>query len=161
MAVASEPQTAFAVERFVCQRRDCNGGSCSECIAIWFCDAEAECRLRFSAKIAIDFNPSLAVHRRANLLAVTDLESLGMCQSADTHSAPAGTTVMSRRGTTATGVRTCQATRLGPSLTVPSSDGKLVLGTWQQIFHLKYDVRGREHTTAVTVIGDERQSTRE
>jgi secondary thiamine-phosphate synthase enzyme len=47
-----------------------------------------------------------------------------------------------------------QATLLGPSLTVPISDGKLVLGTWQQIFHLECDVRGRERTIVVTVIGD-------
>lgn len=36
-----------------------------------------------------------------------------------------------------------QATLLGPSLTVPIRDGKLVLGTWQQIFHLECDARGR------------------
>lgn len=47
-----------------------------------------------------------------------------------------------------------QATMLGPSLTVPISDGKLVLGTWQQIFHLECDVRGRRRTIAVTVIGE-------
>ena len=47
-----------------------------------------------------------------------------------------------------------QATLLGPSLTVPISDGKLVLGTWQQIFHLECDVRGRQRTILVTVIGD-------
>ena len=47
-----------------------------------------------------------------------------------------------------------QATLLGPSLTVPISDGQLVLGTWQQIFHLECDVRGRERTVVVTVIGD-------
>src|SRR5439155_9592485 len=37
-----------------------------------------------------------------------------------------------------------QATLLGPSLTVPIADGKLVLGTWQQIFHLECDVRGAD-----------------
>ena len=47
-----------------------------------------------------------------------------------------------------------QATLLGPSLTVPVADGKLVLGTWQQIFHLECDIRGRERTVLVTVIGD-------
>ena len=46
-----------------------------------------------------------------------------------------------------------QATLLGPSLTVPIADGKLVLGTWQQIFHLECDVRGRQRTMIVTVIG--------
>jgi secondary thiamine-phosphate synthase enzyme len=47
-----------------------------------------------------------------------------------------------------------QATILGPSLTVPVADGKPVLGTWQQIFHLECDVRGRQRTVVVTVIGD-------
>jgi secondary thiamine-phosphate synthase enzyme len=47
-----------------------------------------------------------------------------------------------------------QATLSGPSLTVPIADGKLVLGTWQQIFHLECDVRGRRRTVVVTVVGD-------
>jgi secondary thiamine-phosphate synthase enzyme len=47
-----------------------------------------------------------------------------------------------------------QATLLGPSLTVPIAEGKLVLGTWQQVFHLECDVRGRQRTLAVTVVGD-------
>ncbi len=47
-----------------------------------------------------------------------------------------------------------QATLLGPSLTVPITDCRLVLGTWQQIFHLECDVKPRRRTIAVTVIGD-------
>ena len=47
-----------------------------------------------------------------------------------------------------------QATLLGPSLTVPVSEGKLALGTWQQIFHLECDVRGRERMVQVTVVGE-------
>ena len=47
-----------------------------------------------------------------------------------------------------------QATLLGPSLTVPIGDGKLVLGTWQQIFHLECDVRERQRTVVVTVVGN-------
>ena len=47
-----------------------------------------------------------------------------------------------------------QATLLGPSLTVPIRDGKLVLGTWQQVIHLECDVRPRRRTIAVTVLGD-------
>jgi len=47
-----------------------------------------------------------------------------------------------------------QATLQGPSLTVPIADGKLVLGTWQQIFHLECDVRARQRTVIVTVVGD-------
>ncbi|HET9789779.1 MAG TPA: secondary thiamine-phosphate synthase enzyme YjbQ [Candidatus Angelobacter sp.] len=47
-----------------------------------------------------------------------------------------------------------QATILGPSLTVPISGGKPVLGTWQQIFHLECDVRGRDRTVVITVSGE-------
>ena len=47
-----------------------------------------------------------------------------------------------------------QATLLGPSLTVPLAEGKLALGTWQQIFHLECDVRGRQRTIIITVLGD-------
>jgi secondary thiamine-phosphate synthase enzyme len=47
-----------------------------------------------------------------------------------------------------------QATVLGPSLTAPIVDGKLLLGTWQQIFHLECDVRGRRRTIIVTATGD-------
>ena len=47
-----------------------------------------------------------------------------------------------------------QATLLGPSLTVPISEGKLALGTWQQIFHLECDVRGRQRTVQLTVMGE-------
>jgi secondary thiamine-phosphate synthase enzyme len=47
-----------------------------------------------------------------------------------------------------------QATLLGPSLTVPVSDGKLVLGTWQQIFHLECDIKPRRRTIVATVVGE-------
>lgn len=47
-----------------------------------------------------------------------------------------------------------QATMLGPSLTVPIKDGKLLLGTWQQVFHLECDIKPRRRTIAVTVIGE-------
>ena len=47
-----------------------------------------------------------------------------------------------------------QATLLGPSFTAPIADGKLLLGTWQQIFHLECDVRGRQRTVVVTVVGE-------
>jgi secondary thiamine-phosphate synthase enzyme len=48
-----------------------------------------------------------------------------------------------------------QATWLGQSLSVPIGDGGLLLGTWQQIFHLECDVRPRQRTVVVTVLGDE------
>jgi secondary thiamine-phosphate synthase enzyme len=47
-----------------------------------------------------------------------------------------------------------QATMLGPSLTVPVKDGKLVLGTWQQVFHLECDIKPRRRAIAITVMGD-------
>jgi len=47
-----------------------------------------------------------------------------------------------------------QATMLGQSLGVPVTDGKLVLGTWQQIFHLECDIKPRQRTVVVTVSGD-------
>jgi len=47
-----------------------------------------------------------------------------------------------------------QATWLGSDLTVPMSDGQLVLGTWQQIFHLECDVKPRQRQIVVTVIGE-------
>ena len=47
-----------------------------------------------------------------------------------------------------------QATLLGPSLSVPIREGELVLGTWQQIFHLECDVRPRQRTVVVTVLGE-------
>ena len=46
-----------------------------------------------------------------------------------------------------------QATWLGPSISVPVRNGKLVLGTWQQIFHLECDVRSRRRQVVVTVMG--------
>ncbi len=47
-----------------------------------------------------------------------------------------------------------QATLLGPSLTVAVGGGKLLLGTWQQIFLLECDVRARQRTVVITVIGE-------
>ena len=47
-----------------------------------------------------------------------------------------------------------QATMLGPSITVPIKEGKLLLGTWQQIFHLECDIKPRRRTVVVTAIGE-------
>jgi secondary thiamine-phosphate synthase enzyme len=47
-----------------------------------------------------------------------------------------------------------QATLMGPSLTVPIRQGELVLGTWQQIFHIECDIRARQRTICVTVMGE-------
>jgi secondary thiamine-phosphate synthase enzyme len=47
-----------------------------------------------------------------------------------------------------------QATLLAQNLAVPVHDGLLMLATWQQVFLLECDVRARERTIAVTVLGD-------
>ena len=47
-----------------------------------------------------------------------------------------------------------RAALIGPSLTVPVIDGKLGLGTWQQIVLVDFDNRPRERTFTVTVLGD-------
>jgi secondary thiamine-phosphate synthase enzyme len=47
-----------------------------------------------------------------------------------------------------------QATWLGPSVTVPVAEGAMVLGTWQQIFHLECDIKPRRRTIVVTVLGE-------
>jgi secondary thiamine-phosphate synthase enzyme len=47
-----------------------------------------------------------------------------------------------------------RASALGPSLTVPIVDGRLTLGTWQQIVLLDFDTRGRRREVIVQVVGD-------
>ncbi len=47
-----------------------------------------------------------------------------------------------------------QATLMGPGLTVPVSEGRPVLGTWQQVFHMECDVKPRNRRVIVTVTGD-------
>jgi secondary thiamine-phosphate synthase enzyme len=47
-----------------------------------------------------------------------------------------------------------QATTLGPGLSVPVGEGKLLLGTWQQVFLLECDIRSRQRTVVVTVMGE-------
>ena len=47
-----------------------------------------------------------------------------------------------------------RAAMIGASETIPIADGRLVLGTWQRIVFLDLDVRPRERTVQVTVVGD-------
>lgn len=47
-----------------------------------------------------------------------------------------------------------QATWLGQTASFPVADGKPVLGTWQQLFHLECDVKPRQRTLVVTVMGE-------
>jgi len=48
-----------------------------------------------------------------------------------------------------------RASLLGPSLTVPIVDGKLLLGTWQQIVFLEFDNKPRSREVTVQIVGDE------
>jgi len=47
-----------------------------------------------------------------------------------------------------------RAALLGPSLTVPFVDGQLMLGTWQQIIHVDFDIRPRRRELVVQMIGE-------
>ena len=47
-----------------------------------------------------------------------------------------------------------RATLMGPSLTVPFRDKKLLLGTWQQIVLLDFDVPARSRELAVQILGE-------
>lgn len=47
-----------------------------------------------------------------------------------------------------------RASVLGPSLTVPFVNGRLTLGTWQQIVFVDFDNRPRNRKLEVVLIGD-------
>lgn len=47
-----------------------------------------------------------------------------------------------------------RAAFLGPSLTVPIVDGRLALGTWQQIVFLELDNKPRQREVLVQIVGD-------
>ncbi len=49
-----------------------------------------------------------------------------------------------------------RAALLGPSLTIPVIEGKLVLGTWQQVILCDFDNRPRERQVVVQVSGNSR-----
>ena len=47
-----------------------------------------------------------------------------------------------------------RASLIGPSLTVPIKDGKLTLGTWQQLVLVELDTRSRSRELIVQIIGE-------
>lgn len=49
-----------------------------------------------------------------------------------------------------------RASLLGPSLTVPFEEGRLLLGTWQQIILVDFDNRPRRREVVVQLSGDRR-----
>jgi secondary thiamine-phosphate synthase enzyme len=48
-----------------------------------------------------------------------------------------------------------RASLIGPSLTVPFKNGRLMLGVWQQIVVLEMDTRGRERNIVLQMIGEQ------
>lgn len=47
-----------------------------------------------------------------------------------------------------------RASTIGPSLTIPIEDGRMTLGTWQQIVVIDHDIRPRTREIVVQVIGE-------
>ena len=47
-----------------------------------------------------------------------------------------------------------RAALLGPSLSIPIVDGRLTLGTWQQVLFLDFDVVARQREITVQVTGE-------
>ncbi len=47
-----------------------------------------------------------------------------------------------------------RASLIGPSLTIPFTDKMLTLGTWQQIVLVEMDIRARERSIALQIIGE-------
>ncbi len=47
-----------------------------------------------------------------------------------------------------------RAAMLGPSITVPFVNGRLTLGTWQQIIYLDFDNRPRQRELVVQLMGE-------
>ena len=47
-----------------------------------------------------------------------------------------------------------RASLIGPSLSIPFSNGRLILGTWQQIVMLELDTRQRERVITLQILGE-------
>ena len=47
-----------------------------------------------------------------------------------------------------------RAALLGPSLTVPFTGGRLLLGTWQQITFIDFDIRPRRRELILQILGE-------
>jgi secondary thiamine-phosphate synthase enzyme len=47
-----------------------------------------------------------------------------------------------------------RAALLGPSLTIPFVNGRLTLGTWQQVIYIDFDVRARRRELVVQMVGE-------
>jgi secondary thiamine-phosphate synthase enzyme len=47
-----------------------------------------------------------------------------------------------------------RASLVGPSLTIPFKDGRLLLGTWQQVVIVEMDIRQRERKIILQIMGE-------
>lgn len=47
-----------------------------------------------------------------------------------------------------------RAALMKPSLTIPVAEGRLTLGTWQQVVFIDFDNRGRHRNIVVQILGD-------
>jgi secondary thiamine-phosphate synthase enzyme len=47
-----------------------------------------------------------------------------------------------------------RASLIGPSLSIPFSNGQLILGTWQQVVMLELDTRLRERVITLQILGE-------
>lgn len=54
----------------------------------------------------------------------------------------------------ANGFSHLRASLQGPSLVIPFEDGKLLLGTWQQVVLAEFDTRSRRREIIVQIIGE-------
>ena len=54
----------------------------------------------------------------------------------------------------ANGFSHLRAALQGPSLTIPFEDGRLLLGTWQQVVLAEFDNRPRHRQIAIQIIGE-------
>jgi thiamine phosphate synthase YjbQ (UPF0047 family) len=43
---------------------------------------------------------------------------------------------------------------IGPSLTIPITDGELTLGVWQQVVFIEFDTRPRDRKLVVKIVGE-------
>ena len=47
-----------------------------------------------------------------------------------------------------------RAALMGPSITIPFVDGRLTLGTWQQVVFCDFDTRPRNRRLVVQILGE-------
>ena len=47
-----------------------------------------------------------------------------------------------------------RASLIGPSITIPFIEGKLLLGTWQQLIFLELDIHSRSRNLVIQIIGE-------